>query len=308
VHDVIDTLLVCTWEDNKKAACSLAFDDTQMTHYTVAAPELEARGFRGTFNLVTGWISDWAPWQSLFDRGHEIANHTRSHLNLSILTPEEVEYEISKGKADILENLQGVQQVPSFTYPYGSSSPCSKSLAAKYHMNARGSWGINPAAPEDFMLIKGSGYYAPFSLESMNHNLDAALEIGGWYLPYFHMIGSDTGYCPLEIFRSHLDYVKQHVDSVWVAPQGEVGRYIRERESFRYQIVGSSEVFLYVQTGLDPSTYNIPLTLRLVLKPGHPAIWMFLDQKKLLAPQGLDTLQIDVIPETVLPIRVELMN
>ena len=308
VNEAVDTVLVCTWQGNRNAACSLAFDDSRSTHYTVAAPELEARGFRGTFNLNTGGITDWTPWQNLSDRGHEIANHTRNHLNLSTLTAEQVEYEISQGKADILANLHGVQQVPSFTYPFGASTPLSRTMAAKYHMNARGGGGVNPANPADFMLIKGCGYSPPFSSENMNHNLDAALIIGGWYVSYLHSIGSDTIYCPLEVFRSHLDYIKQREDSVWVAPQGDVARYIRERESFRYQIVGSSEVFLYVQTGLDPSTYNIPLTLRLVLKPGHPAIWISIDQIKLAAPQGLDTLQVNVIPETVLPIRAQLMN
>ena len=40
---------IAKFKGNKPAAISYTFDDGYVEHYTVAAPELEKHGFRGTF-------------------------------------------------------------------------------------------------------------------------------------------------------------------------------------------------------------------------------------------------------------------
>jgi peptidoglycan/xylan/chitin deacetylase (PgdA/CDA1 family) len=47
---------VADYKDGKECAVSLTFDDSMKEHYTIVAPELEKRGFRGTFWMVGSWM------------------------------------------------------------------------------------------------------------------------------------------------------------------------------------------------------------------------------------------------------------
>ncbi len=72
---------------------TLSFDDGTKDHYTVAAPELEKRGWKGCFNIVTGNVGKkgfmtWDDLRDLKKRGHEIASHTHTHPNLVRLIAE----------------------------------------------------------------------------------------------------------------------------------------------------------------------------------------------------------------------------
>lgn len=59
---------------------SLAYDDGLSSQLDIAAPQLEAAGFRGTFYVTWDNISDRAAeWAALAKRGHELANHTMTH-------------------------------------------------------------------------------------------------------------------------------------------------------------------------------------------------------------------------------------
>lgn len=68
---------------------ALLFDDGWLEHFTVVAPLLEARGFRATFAVNPATFSDEsnrmtsAQLAILHSRGHEIANHTMSHVNMT---------------------------------------------------------------------------------------------------------------------------------------------------------------------------------------------------------------------------------
>ena len=67
---------------------TLTFDDGTKDHLEVAAPMIEARGWRGTFNIVTDNVGKknhltWDEIRELKRRGHEIASHTVSHVSLT---------------------------------------------------------------------------------------------------------------------------------------------------------------------------------------------------------------------------------
>jgi peptidoglycan/xylan/chitin deacetylase (PgdA/CDA1 family) len=63
---------------------TLTFDDNVRDHLLIAAPELEKRGWKGVFSIVTGWVGrenklSWDEIRELVRRGHEIAVHTCNH-------------------------------------------------------------------------------------------------------------------------------------------------------------------------------------------------------------------------------------
>ena len=67
---------------------TLTFDDSLKDHLLIAAPLLEARGWRGTFNLITDKVGagdgflTWDDVRELLRRGHEVATHTKTHRDL----------------------------------------------------------------------------------------------------------------------------------------------------------------------------------------------------------------------------------
>jgi len=66
---------------------TLTFDDAHEDHLTKVAPWLEARGWRGVFNVPTDWVGrprkmTWNDLRNLVRRGHEVVPHGACHTNL----------------------------------------------------------------------------------------------------------------------------------------------------------------------------------------------------------------------------------
>lgn len=103
-----------TVETREPLRVALTFDDALKDHLLIVAPELEARGWRGTFNIVTDWVGKndkfltWDDVRELIRRGHEITTHTKSHPSLTKLLKEgktdEVRREIAASRDAIAEN------------------------------------------------------------------------------------------------------------------------------------------------------------------------------------------------------------
>jgi peptidoglycan/xylan/chitin deacetylase (PgdA/CDA1 family) len=51
-----ESIKIADYKDGKECAVSLTFDDSMKEHYTIVAPELEKRGFRGTFWMCGAWM------------------------------------------------------------------------------------------------------------------------------------------------------------------------------------------------------------------------------------------------------------
>jgi len=310
-RQVIESVRPADWYQGKRAACSLVFDDTSWSHYSLAAPEMEARGFRGTFALVTSVVFDWSIWQELDERGHEIANHTRYHASMSTLTPARAEEEIVNGRDDILAHIPGPTRVDSFVYPNGDAPSWCWEIVARYHRCARGAHGINPPVPGNFMCLAGSGYYHPFSVEEMNANLDQAISQGGWYVPYYHRLTNQPEgshlVCPVRIFRAHLDHIAERSGDVWVAPFGTVAAYIRERMALRCDLVDTfSGCCLHVWTGLDPAQFDLPLSVVLTFRVGMPEFILRFGNESFRVAEGTREITVEVQPGGYTPVRIEM--
>ena len=85
---------------------TLTFDDALKDHLLVAAPLLEAHGWRGTFNIVTDWVGSgnkflsWDDVRELVRREHEIATHTKTHRNLVKLLKDDGEAAVRRELAE----------------------------------------------------------------------------------------------------------------------------------------------------------------------------------------------------------------
>jgi hypothetical protein len=100
----------------------LSFDDTDLEQYTVAAPEMEKRGFKGVFFIMT--VSLGRPRymnkeqvKDLSAKGHGIGSHTWDHHNVKKYKGDDWKIQIEKPTAQ-LEEITG-KKIEFFAYPFG---------------------------------------------------------------------------------------------------------------------------------------------------------------------------------------------
>lgn len=100
----------------------ITFDDTRKEHFTIAAPEMEKRGFRGVFFLMTISINrknymTEAEIASLDSAGHTIGSHTWDHHKVTEYTEADWQMQIDSSSRRI-QRITG-KPVEYFAYPFG---------------------------------------------------------------------------------------------------------------------------------------------------------------------------------------------
>jgi peptidoglycan/xylan/chitin deacetylase (PgdA/CDA1 family) len=104
----------------------LTFDDTDLPQYSIAKPEMEKYGFKGTFFIMT--VSLGRPnymtkeqVKALSDAGNCIGSHTWDHHNVKKYTAADWVTQIEKPTKE-LESITG-KPVKYFAYPFGLWNP-----------------------------------------------------------------------------------------------------------------------------------------------------------------------------------------
>lgn len=214
---------IADYKDGKECAVSFTFDDGMKEHYTIVAPELEKRGFRGTFWLCCAWIHEdpqadtthitWDEAKEMAEKGHEMSNHSWSHPNLTTLSEEEALTEIRRNDEAIAERI-GTRPV-TFCFPYNAYSEETVAMAMKGRVGAR---------LKEFWF---GGQHSPD--EYLHKQIEDALASGSWIAGMTH--GINYGYDCYEDdpsgFTRFLDYVKEREDRIWVGTFREVAEYTK---------------------------------------------------------------------------------
>ena len=216
----MDGIKTSSYKDGKDCAVSLTFDDGMKEHYTIVAPELEKRGWKGTFWLVGAWMPEnpkadtthvtWAEAKEMADRGHEMSNHTWSHPYLTMLSKEERQKEITMNDEAITERI-GIKPV-TFCFPYNAFNEDVIAMAMEGRIGAR---------LKEFWL---GGQHSP--MDYLHKQIEDAIASGSWIAGMTHGInyGYDCYEDPSE-FTAFLDYLKSMEDKVWVGTFREVAAY-----------------------------------------------------------------------------------
>jgi peptidoglycan/xylan/chitin deacetylase (PgdA/CDA1 family) len=160
---------------------AISFDDGYEDGYTYALPILQREGFVATFFVIAGRIdqSDFlttAEMRELVANGDEIGNHSVSHVDLRVMTPERLVKE-TYGASAIIAGDVGVWP-QSFSYPIGLTNPAvSDAVAATPGIltaviqggSKTETWANRLALPR---VRVGPGTYPPDLVERLS-----------WYLP-----------------------------------------------------------------------------------------------------------------------------
>jgi peptidoglycan/xylan/chitin deacetylase (PgdA/CDA1 family) len=255
---------VTTWRDNKAGVVSLTFDDGWPEHLSFAVPNMDARGFKGTLFLITGNVLDWGPWVAAANSGHELGSHTVNHLFLTQIPPDAAKAEIEGSKAAIDFQL-GSKECVSLAYPYSDFNTDIMALALSAgYISARavGCWYNGALGDNLYNLYSCDPFYGGISLDQMKAWTEAAAQRGQWLVTLFHCLDGRCGWQQSE-FIAYLDYLKGK--NVWVAPQGSVVKYIKERMAASLYVISATSdriVLTLTARRLDPAVYDEPLTIR----------------------------------------------
>ena|GEM_PF-280925 len=276
--EVVTDVSVCPWKGCKKGAASFSVDDSVSS----CRAELEAAGFRGTYYLTGNSFSSF--WTDYANAGHELGGHTVTHpcpqvcnfpdINNCSFTDADVEF----WRVNEFEpNLHAIQQVSgrpvvTMAWTCGCCDIIRKTAAANYHIASRGyfdstcnlSWvqGLEDETPQDFLNLRSFNSFTQGAI-------DSAIQQGKWANIVSH--GSCDG----------ISYMGSKKDELYLAPVGEVVKYIQIRNNTEFMNYSRTEdrirfsafhlVPPFVPRSLIytflPIPFDDPVTLRATLNP-----------------------------------------
>lgn len=169
---------------------TLTFDDSLKDHLLIAAPLLEERGWRGTFNIVTDWVGKddrhltWDDVRELVRRGHEVATHTKTHCNLLKLLAEKGEAAVRR---EFAESRDAIADATGFTprfmcSPFGKQDDDTARLCREEGLRQMISSRINFGEGNEGRtrdIIESRVATGAKRLDILHHGI-AADEHGGW--------------------------------------------------------------------------------------------------------------------------------
>ena len=142
-----------------------------------------------------------------------------------------------------------------------------------------------------------------------NDTTDWVLSQGGWLVEQCHGIGQEgedgVGWSarPESEFRAHYDHIASYGDRLYVAPIGEVGRYLIERNNAELTVTSTagSRVEFTLETGLLANVFNVPLTVRMA----KPSSWAGAHVRQggepvdatVYTKNDVDYMRFDVVPD-----------
>ena len=269
---------ICNWDNDKKAAIVLTFDDWSSGHYYLVNPELQSRNINATFFIPTNAVGDWSQVQTVANNGNEVANHSKSHPNLTTLSATQKQDEIRGAKTLIDQNVTG-RTTTTYAYPYGNfNNEVIDSVINSGHIASRGVWPTSINYTYNF-AAKNADYYNILTY-GMNENTttdDFYTQIknvknGGGLLTYlFHCVVNSSYPCSggvnLEVFKKQLDTLVYEKEKVWITTFEKAIKYHREKKSASLSEIqapnGKQWVLNLTDTLSDNNLYNLPLTIKL---------------------------------------------
>jgi peptidoglycan/xylan/chitin deacetylase (PgdA/CDA1 family) len=210
-----------------KTVVTMTFDDT-FSDTLLAAPLLEAHGFRATFFVNSPRFGRNAQYMTLAQvldlqsRGHEIGGHTLDHPHLPTLSVNAQKIEICNDRAVLLSDGLDVRH---FAYPFGEANADTEA-AAQFcnYLSARGVGNLsdsdgtsihaeNYVPPDVFKIRADSSITSSQTLADMQARVLAGEAAGRWVIINMHHVCDTcaTTEVGVEILTGFLDWLEPHI-------------------------------------------------------------------------------------------------
>jgi peptidoglycan/xylan/chitin deacetylase (PgdA/CDA1 family) len=204
---------------------SFSFDDAPKTSLA-GADILEARGLKGTWFIASGLndtvgpqglVTNEADTRRLAEAGHEIANHTFSHLDCGQADEQTVAADVAMNEAAL--RALGLDTT-TFAYPYGDVSPWAKRILTGQFNLMRGLHHGLIEDGRDLNQAPAVGIEGPDGEAVARRWMDAAKRRKAWLILYTHDVTdapSPYGCTPEALARLADEAVMQGFEVVTVA-------------------------------------------------------------------------------------------
>ncbi len=256
---------VTPFRGDRRAAVTYSFDDGLLSQTDVIAPLFTRHGMRATFYINPEWVleendftdpglpGDWQGWRRVLTDGHEVGNHSLSHLRLTPLTPAELDREVN-ASSKLLHQHLGVAPL-TFACPYNAWNARVLAMTAQRHLWTRG---------QCFPLESST-----FTLAGANATITDAIARGTWIVFCGHGVDG-AGWEPIgsTALAQHLAFVQTRTGDIWVDTAANVARYVAERAAAQIQLLEigpQSRRFIVDCPGLARARYTTPLTLKVAV-------------------------------------------
>jgi len=225
---------------------------------------MDERGIKGTFSLCPSFLRSPGaldPWRAVAERGHEIGNHTFSHImssnhngrpGLEDITLADIEQDILKAQ-EILLPLAPHQRHWTFCYPSyethvgrGRGRQTYVPVVAKHFLAGRTGveygcanhpWTVDLACAWGIDTQRMSGFEMIGLVEELTRR-------GRWVVFAFHEIDGRRLTVGSHNFRMLLDYLAANSDRILTEPLGTIAERIaslQETRSHQQSIQASPE-------------------------------------------------------------------
>jgi peptidoglycan/xylan/chitin deacetylase (PgdA/CDA1 family) len=193
---------------------SINFDDGYESPYEIGCRSSKQAGFKTTQFIITKLVGSrvrhLGQILAMQNSGHEIGDHTRTHPDLTTLTPEQQKDEIVGAQQDLI-NL-GVTPT-SFAFPFGAHDDSTQSILAAAGFTAARTTnkGVNDKNSDPLLLdcwvIAPEGVTA--DINQITQAIDDAQANGKWLILLFHRI-DETGN-PISVPHALLQQTVDHL-------------------------------------------------------------------------------------------------
>lgn len=272
---------VAKYRHDKVCAISYTFDDGLAEHYTLAAPQLEQRGFRGTFfingskvNKDERHIKDttrvtWPQLKEMAEKGHEISNHGWAHRNFAKFPFEVLKEDILKNDNAIYAHVGVMPR--TYAYPNNTKQGEAMAFVARNRVGTR---------------LKQRSVGSKRTARDLEKWMETLIKTGDWGVGMTHGLtyGYDAFGNPQRLWE-HWEQVKANEDKIWVGAFREVVSYLKERDAIRLTVTEKkNKLHVVPELPLDKELFTEPLTM--VVEGGT--------MKKVSARQGKKKLSVQL--------------
>ena len=249
---------VAKYRHDKVCAISYTFDDGLAEHYTLAAPQLEQRGFRGTFfingskvNKDERHIKDttrvtWPQLKEMAEKGHEISNHGWAHRNFAKFPFEVLKEDILKNDSAIYAHVGVMPR--TYAYPNNTKQGEAMAFVARNRVGTR---------------LKQRSVGSKRTARDLEKWMETLIKTGDWGVGMTHGLtyGYDAFGNPQRLWE-HWEQVKANEDKIWVGTFREVVSYLKERDAIRLTVTEKkNKLHVVPELPLDKELFTEPLTM-----------------------------------------------
>lgn len=175
---------------------TFSFDDFPRSALTVGGEILRQAEARGTYYTALGLMDSTNELGShftrqdldeLLDAGHELANHTYSHVSARALDAAAYCDEVTRGYRSLLDAV-GPRASSNFSYPFGDLTPSTKKMVGPAAQSCRGVFGGLNGPEIDLNLLAANSIYGDGEkpLSAAQDLLEQNAVRNSWLIFYTH--------------------------------------------------------------------------------------------------------------------------